>query len=43
MDLPTVSRLLVTVDQFPQYMEENSGNSSRALRDQYLVSVCLVG
>ena len=39
MDLPRVTSKLVTVEQFPQYMAENSGNGSRGLRDQFLVRV----
>ena len=40
MDLPRVTSALVTVEQFPQYMKEKSENDYKALRDQYLVSVC---
>ena len=40
LELPKVISCPVTVEQFPQYMEEKRANSSRFLRDQFLVSHC---
>lgn len=39
MELPTVTSALVTVNQFPQYMQEKNDNGSKALRNEYLVSM----